>query len=152
MIQQLRVNVFDVDLYNAIEEDANFGIDIRKLLQPINKQNIHDSLVQILFNFEAFFNHICWDIQLKKTYDAQIQQNNGEVDEKLDLSATFKTQVNVLKPKFQEQQDKMTSFDNQILNYRSQISKLNKKIADMEKKKVEFRKSKSTFTREKIGQ
>ena len=79
MIQQLRANVFDIDLYKAIQEDANFGTDIQKLLQANKKQNIPDSLAQFLFDFKAFFNHICLDIRLKKTYDTKIHQKKREV-------------------------------------------------------------------------
>lgn len=71
MIQQLKAYIFEIYLYKSNEEDANFGNDSQKLLQEINKQKIPDSRVQFLFDFEAFFNHICRDIYLKITYDAQ---------------------------------------------------------------------------------
>lgn len=73
MIQQLKDNVFDIDLHKAIEEVVKFETNIQSFLQEINKQRIPDSLVQILFVFKALFIHIFRDIPLKTTYDAHIQ-------------------------------------------------------------------------------
>ncbi|CAI8598094.1 unnamed protein product [Vicia faba] len=79
MIQQLRVIVFDVNLFKAIEEDANFKTDIHKLLKEINKQRILDSTIQFLFEFKDLFNHIYRYIQLRKTCDSQLQHKMEEL-------------------------------------------------------------------------
>lgn len=74
VIQPLKANVFNDGLFKAIDRDVKLGVDIQKLTLEINKQRIPNSLIQFLFEFEALFDHICRDIQLRKTYDAQIQQ------------------------------------------------------------------------------
>lgn len=45
MIQQLKSNILEVGLLNAIEGDTQFDIGIQKLLVKLNKQRVPDSMV-----------------------------------------------------------------------------------------------------------
>lgn len=74
LMQQLKAYIFKVDLLIAIEGGAQFGIDIRKLLIELNKQRVPDSMVQLLFELEAYFDQVCLDIKLKKTYNTWHEQ------------------------------------------------------------------------------
>lgn len=53
LIQQLKANIFEVDLLNSIKGDAQIGTDIQNLLAELNKQRVPNPMVQFLFKFEA---------------------------------------------------------------------------------------------------
>lgn len=48
LIQQIKANIFEIDILNAIKEEAQLGIGIQKLLTEINMQKIPYSMVQFL--------------------------------------------------------------------------------------------------------
>lgn len=57
LIQQLKANIFEFDLLNAIKGDVHLGTNIQKLLVELNKQKVPDSMVQFLFEFKAYFEY-----------------------------------------------------------------------------------------------
>lgn len=61
LIQQPKENIFEVDLLNFIEGDTRLGTDIWKLLVKLNKHQVSDSMVQILFVFEAYLDRVFLD-------------------------------------------------------------------------------------------
>lgn len=61
-------------------------MDIQKLLVELYKQRVLDSKVQLLFEFEAYFNQVFWDINLKKTYNTRLHQTRKVLIVAWDLS------------------------------------------------------------------
>lgn len=72
LIQQLKENIFKVYLLISIEGDAQLGFDIRTLLVDLNKHRVSDSMVQFLFEFEAYFDQVFRDIDLKRINNASL--------------------------------------------------------------------------------
>lgn len=70
LIQQLKEIIFEVDLLNAIEINAQLGIDIQKLFVELNKRRVSDSMFQFLIEFEAYFDQAYGDVDFKRTYNA----------------------------------------------------------------------------------
>lgn len=73
LIQKLKANIFEADLMNTIEGDAQLGIDIWRLLDELNKKWVSDSMIQFPFEFETYFDQVCKDIDLKQTNNARLQ-------------------------------------------------------------------------------
>lgn len=44
------------------------------LLDKLNQCRISDPMIQFLFDFEAYFDQVCRDIDLKRISSAQLQQ------------------------------------------------------------------------------
>lgn len=109
-------------------------------------------MVQFLFEFEAYFDQVCRDINPRRTYNAQLLQKKGEMVEAWDLSGAFEKEVDRLENQLQEYLDKKSSFDDKISSCRARISELNKEITNLEKKKSELEWEKSFPTRETIDQ
>lgn len=111
LIQQLKANIFEVNLLNAIEGHTQFGIDIKNLLAELNKQRVPYSMVQFLFEFEAYFDQVCRDINLKNTYNNRLQQTREAIVMAWDLSVTSKKEVDRLENQLQEYLDKKASLN-----------------------------------------
>lgn len=43
-------------------------------------------MVKFLFEFEVYFDQVCRDINVKRTYNTQLQQKRGEMTMEWDLS------------------------------------------------------------------
>lgn len=53
-------------------------------------------MVQFLFELEAYFNKVCRDVNLKKAYEAQLQQKKGDMTASWDLNEVFEKEVDKL--------------------------------------------------------
>lgn len=134
----MEANIFEVDLLNAIKGDARLGDDIQRLLAELNKQRISDTLVQYLFKFEAYFDQVCKDIDLKLTNNSQLQKVKDTMEVAWDASSVSEQEVEKLEAKLQEYKDNKTLLDNQIAHCQAKILELNKEIDNLEKQKVEL--------------
>lgn len=74
LIQQLKANIFEVDLLSAIEVDTQLGTDIQTLLDKLNQHRVSNSMVQFFFDFEAYLDQVCRDTDLKITNNTKFQQ------------------------------------------------------------------------------
>lgn len=89
LIQQLKANIFEFNLLGAIEGDARLGTSIRTLLAKLNQHRVFDSMIQFLFDFEAYFDQVCRDINLKRTNSVQHQQTKKAMSLAWDTSDAF---------------------------------------------------------------
>lgn len=89
VIQQRKANIFEVDLLNAIEWDIWLGTEIWTLLVELNKHQVSDSMVKFLFDFEAYFDQVCQDIDMKRTNSARLQQTKEDMVVAWDLSDAY---------------------------------------------------------------
>lgn len=109
-------------------------------------------MVSFLFEFEAYFDQVCPDINHERAHNTQLQPKIGEMIVVLDLSGASEKEVDRLENQLQEYLDKKASFDDQISSRRARISKLNKEIENLEKQKDELEWEKSLLIRETTDQ
>lgn len=92
-------------------------------------------MVQFLFEFEAYFNHVWRDINLKNIYSAWIQQIREAMVAAWDLSSAIEKEADKLENQLQEYLDKKALFDDQISSCRILIAELTKEIEGLEEQK-----------------
>lgn len=107
-------------------------------------------MVQFLFEFEDYFDHVCKAIDLKRTNNTRLQQVKDAMTVAYDLSSASEQEVDKLKTRLQEYTDKKALLDDQIAQRRENIVELNKEIDNLEKEKNELVWEKSLPTREMI--
>lgn len=142
LMQQLKANIF----LNAIKKDTQIGFEIQNLLVELNKLRVPDSMVQFLFEFEAYFDQVCRDIKLNKTYNNRFERTKEAMVVAWDLSGAFGKEVIRLENQIQGYLDRKALLDTYVADCQAQIAELTKEIDNQERKKAELAWEKSMPT------
>lgn len=87
LVQQLKANVFEEDLFKTINESSSIESDIRDLLKQLSDQDLPNPIVDFVLEFESFLNQISHKMKMKHESVKKIKQINVTVSKKWELIA-----------------------------------------------------------------